>query len=208
MAVLWSWVGSVQPCQDMPLLIRRLLWLFYLFTLPYYCTLFRHCFSHHPAQGIFSISAADFVSTRHKLVLSYVPVLSATKKPSPSSFSGGHCIINRLFYVHKTHGLLLKISLSECPGCLWDTWPWCIPGLCRASVPAAPGSSCSRVLRMLGLSPGLILAGTRQREGPSALWVMRLELSRVQSPGDGRCLVFISLRSKISPVSPAQGFAG
>lgn len=186
--MLWSWVGSVQPCQDMTLLIRRL---FCLFTLPYYCTLFRHYFSHHPVQGIFSISAADFVSTRHKLVLSYVPVLSATKTPSPSSFSGGRCIINRLFYVHETHGLVLKISLSECPGCLWDTWLWCTPGLCRTSVPAAPGSSCSRVLRMLGLGPGLILAGTRQQDGHSAVWVMCLEFSRVESPGDKRCLVFV-----------------
>lgn len=72
-------------------------------------------------------------------------------------------VISRLFYLTKTRGLVLKISLSRCPGCLRATWPWCIPGLCRASVPAAPGSSCSRMLWMLQFSPGLILAGTCQR---------------------------------------------
>lgn len=153
MAVLWSWVGILQPCRDMTLLIRRFLWLFYLFTLPYYCTLFR-LFSHHPVQGIFSISPADFLSMRYKLMLSYVPVLSATKKPSPSSFSGGCCIINRLFYVHETHGLVLKLSWSKCPGCQWDTWPWCIPRLGRASVPAALGAAAAACCGCWDSAPG------------------------------------------------------
>lgn len=184
--MLWSWVGSVQPCQDMTLLIRRLFCLFTLLTIAHFSditSLTTQC-------RVFLVFQQQNLSRRGTNSC-YVPVLSATKTPSPSSFSGGRCIINRLFYVHETHGLVLKISLSECPGCLWDTWPWCIPGLCRTSVPAAPGSSCSRVLRMLGLGPGLILAGTRQQDGHSAVWVMCLEFSRVESPGDKRCLVFV-----------------
>lgn len=144
MAVLWSWVGTLQPCQDMTLLIRRFLWLFYLFTFPYYCTLFRR-FSCHPVQVIFSISPAAFASMRYKLMLNYVPVLSATKKPSPSSFSGGCCIINSLSYMHKTHGLVLKTFLERMPGMsvghVAVVHPWAGQGQ-RSCCPGAAAAAC------------------------------------------------------------------
>lgn len=63
------------------------------------------------------------------------------------------------------------------------------------------------------LQPRAADAGTQPRANISRnmpVWVMCLEFSRVESPGDGMCLVCVSasLRSKVCPLSPAQGFAG
>lgn len=65
-------------------------------------------------------------------------------------FSGGGRIRNKLFYMPESHGLILKIYLSKCPGCLWATWPWCYSGL-ACLLPW--GAAAARVLRMLGLNP-------------------------------------------------------
>lgn len=92
-------------------------------------------------------------------MLSYVVVfrvIKDKKKTSARLFSGGGHIRNSLFYVHESHGLILKIYFSKCPECLWDTWPWCIPRAARgwrACHLLLWGAAAACMLRMLGLNP-------------------------------------------------------
>lgn len=91
-------------------------------------------------------------------MLSYVLVVRVIKdkKTSARLFSGGGRIRNRPFNVYESHELVLKIYLSKCPGCLWDTWPWCVPRAARswhACCLLPWGAAAARMLRMLGLNP-------------------------------------------------------